>query len=81
VLRPDGRLRLLEHVRHAGLRGALQDLVQPAWTTFSGGCRPNRETEAAVARAGFEVEAGTRRASGTMRRLSARPPRRGPPAR
>lgn len=78
VLRPDGRLRLLEHVRQAGLRGALQDLVQPAWTRFSGGCRPNRETEATVARAGFEVEPGTRRASGAMRRLAARPPRRGP---
>lgn len=72
VLRPGGALRLLEHVRHRGVRGALQDLVQPAWTAISGGCRPNRETEAAVARAGFEVVAGTRAARGSMRRLEAR---------
>lgn len=81
VLRPGGTLRLLEHVRHAGVRGRLQDLVQPAWTALSGGCRPNRETEAAVARAGFEVIAGTRRAAGSMRRLAARHPGRGTPAR
>lgn len=74
VLRPGGTLRLLEHVRHRGVRGALQDLVQPAWTALSGGCRPNRETEAAVARAGFEIVPGTRRADGSMRRLEARPP-------
>jgi SAM-dependent methyltransferase len=72
VLDPAGTLRLLEHVRHPGVRGALQDLVQPAWTAISGGCRPNRETEAIVARAGFEVVPGTRRAEGAMRRLEAR---------
>ena len=73
VLRPDGALRLLEHVRHPGVRGALQDAVQPAWTAIAGGCRPNRETEAALAQAGFEVVPGTRRARGAMRRLEARP--------
>lgn len=81
VLRPGGDLRLLEHVRHRGLLGALQDLVQPAWTAISGGCRPNRETEAAVAGAGFEEVPGTRRAAGSMRRLAARAPARRPRAR
>jgi ubiquinone/menaquinone biosynthesis C-methylase UbiE len=76
VLRPGGTLRLLEHVRLAGLRGRLQDLVQPAWTAVAGGCHPNRETEAAVARAGFEIADGTRRARGTLRRLAARAPAR-----
>lgn len=74
VLARGGTLRLLEHVRHGGVRGSLQDLVQPAWTAVSGGCRPNRDTEEAVARAGFEVVPGTRRANGSMRRLAARPP-------
>jgi ubiquinone/menaquinone biosynthesis C-methylase UbiE len=74
VLRPGGALRLLEHVRRAGAAGAWQDLVQPVWTARSGGCHPNRETEAAVARAGFEVVPGTRKARGTMRRLEARAP-------
>ncbi len=74
VLRPGGALRLLEHVRERGIRGALQDLVQPAWTALSGGCHPNRETEAAVERAGFRIEAESVRRSGTMRRLQARAP-------
>jgi len=74
VLRPGGALRLLEHVRERGLRGALQDFVQPAWTAISGGCRPNRETEAAVERAGFRIEPESVRRSGTMRRLQARAP-------
>jgi ubiquinone/menaquinone biosynthesis C-methylase UbiE len=74
VLRPGGELRLLEHVRAEGLRGRLQDAAQPAWTAFTGGCHPNRETERAVAAAGFEVDAATRRARGTLRRLAARAP-------
>ncbi len=74
VLRPGGALRLLEHVRARGLRGALQDLVQPAWTALSGGCHPNRDTEAAVEAAGFRIEADSVRRSGTLRRLQARAP-------
>lgn len=74
VLRAGGSLRLLEHVRERGWRGRLQDLVQPAWTAASGGCRPNRETERSVEAAGFAVEPGTRRERGTMRRLAARAP-------
>ena len=78
VLRPGGALRLMEHVRLDGLLGRLQDLVQPAWTAVAGGgCHPNRETERAVAAAGFRVERDTRRARGTMRRLQARAPHAG----
>jgi ubiquinone/menaquinone biosynthesis C-methylase UbiE len=74
VLRPGGALRILEHVRARGVHGALQDLFQPAWTAISGGCRPNRETEAAVERAGFRIERDSVRRRGTMRRLQARAP-------
>jgi ubiquinone/menaquinone biosynthesis C-methylase UbiE len=74
VLRPGGALRLLEHVRHRGLRGSLQDLVQPAWTALSGGCHPNRDTERAVEAAGFRIEPESVRARGAMRRLQARAP-------
>lgn len=74
VLRAGGALRLLEHVRHRGFRGTLQDLVQPAWTALAGGCHPNRETEAAVAAAGFRIEPESVRARGAMRRLQARAP-------
>lgn len=74
VLTRDGTLRLLEHVRATiGWHATLQDLAQPLWTRLTGGCRPNRDTESIVARTGFRVEEGSRRASGTMRRLVARP--------
>jgi ubiquinone/menaquinone biosynthesis C-methylase UbiE len=72
VLAPAGQLRMLEHVRAEGrLHAWWQDAVQPMWTRFTGGCRNNRRTEASVVAAGFTVS--ERRASGTMRRLVARP--------
>jgi ubiquinone/menaquinone biosynthesis C-methylase UbiE len=78
VLAPGGALRMLEHVRsHHRLRGAIQDWIQPAWTAVAGGCRPNRNTEENVLRAGFEVEPDGRRATDAMRRFQARPSRRG----
>jgi ubiquinone/menaquinone biosynthesis C-methylase UbiE len=81
VLGADGALRMIEHVRARGALGARwQDLVQPAWTWFTGGCRPNRDTERAVEEAGFRIDASTRRERGTLRRLEARPaPTRAPP--
>jgi len=72
VLKPGGTVRMLEHVRAAtAWHGWLQDVSQPAWTWLTGGCRPNRDTEAAIAAAGFIVEPGSRRASGIMRRFVA----------
>ena len=75
VLRAGGQLRMLEHVR-SRVRpvAAIQDLVQPIWTWCTGGCRPNRDTEAAVRVAGFVVAAESHRARGTMRRFFARLP-------
>src|SRR4051812_19817687 len=71
VLRDDGELRMLEHVRSSRRwKARLQDLFQPAWTALSGGCHPNRDTEATVLRAGFAVS--ERRARNEMRRLALR---------
>jgi ubiquinone/menaquinone biosynthesis C-methylase UbiE len=79
VLKPEGVLRMLEHVRAGGrLAARLQDLTQPAWTWFTGGCHPNRDTERAVADAGFVIDRDSYRARGDMRRfvtLARRPPR------
>ncbi len=73
VLKPAGVLRMLEHVRARGRVAAwLQDRTQPAWTWFTGGCHPNRDTEAAVASAGFVADPASRRARGDMRRFEAR---------
>lgn len=76
VLTPDGELRMLEHVRSTSkLGGAWDDLIQPLWTWAAGGCHPNRDTEASVRAAGFEIDAQSRRAKGSMRRFQARPTR------
>lgn len=76
VLRPGGTLRMLEHVRSTRrLKARFQDRCQPLWTRVTGGCHWNRDTEAAVARAGFSIEPDQRRARGDMRRFVARPPR------
>jgi ubiquinone/menaquinone biosynthesis C-methylase UbiE len=73
VLRPDGRLRMIEHVRsRRAWKAAFQDRVQPLWTWASGGCHPNRDTERAVERAGFAIETGDRAEMADMRRFSAR---------
>lgn len=78
VLRRGGSLRAIEHVRAPGpVVARLQDLLQPAWTRFTGGCHPNRDTEAAIAAAGFVVDPSSRRARGVLRRLEARVPEPG----
>jgi hypothetical protein len=76
VLRPGGALRMLEHVRATGrLKARVQDRWQPLWTRITGGCHWNRDTEAAVTRAGFDIDRTERRARGDMRRFVARAPR------
>ena len=56
VLRPDGRLLFVEHVRGEGLAARFQDGVEPLWTRMFGGCHPNRDTVRSIEEAGFEIE-------------------------
>ncbi|HET9014579.1 MAG TPA: methyltransferase domain-containing protein [Thermomicrobiaceae bacterium] len=55
VLRPGGRLLFFEHVRGTGWRGRLQDAAQPVWSAMVAGCRPNRDSVAGIAAAGFRL--------------------------
>lgn len=56
VLRPGGQLRFYEHVRSTNrLVGVLEDLARPMWSLVAGGCHPNRDTGAAIVRAGFTI--------------------------
>ena len=56
VLKPNGRLILLEHVRGLSpLARQATDLLNPFWTRFTRSCNLNRETVQAVAAAGFTV--------------------------
>jgi len=48
VLRPDGELRFLEHVRSDGRFGRLQDLLTPAWKVCGAGCHLNRDFRSVV---------------------------------
>src|SRR5438034_597283 len=43
LLRPDGRLLFLEHVRVTGLWGRLQHLVTPVWKSMALGCHLDRD--------------------------------------
>jgi ubiquinone/menaquinone biosynthesis C-methylase UbiE len=57
VLRPDGVLRIYEHVRASrGGVAQVQDLIERPWGFFAGGCHPNRDTVGALHLAGFEVD-------------------------
>jgi ubiquinone/menaquinone biosynthesis C-methylase UbiE len=62
VLRPTGSLLFIEHVRADAPRlSRWQDRLEPLWRRCGHGCRPNRDTLAAIEAAGFsltEVEHG-----------------------
>lgn len=42
VLKPDGELRMFEHIHGTGLRGRLQSLLAPGWRLAAGGCELRR---------------------------------------
>jgi ubiquinone/menaquinone biosynthesis C-methylase UbiE len=44
VLKPDGEFRFLEHVRSHGRRAWVQELIEPVWKPFAGGCHVTRDT-------------------------------------
>lgn len=57
VLRPDGQLLFIEHVRsHSPRVARWQDRLQTPWRHFGAGCRCNRDTIASIEAAGFTTE-------------------------
>lgn len=58
VVRPGGRLLLLEHVRSGDeVVAAWQDRLEHPWAWLNGGCHPNRATTATVEAGGFRIDA------------------------
>jgi ubiquinone/menaquinone biosynthesis C-methylase UbiE len=57
VLKPAGKLVLLEHVLGEGRTARWQERLTPLHTKLAGNCHLNRDTRAAVAAAGFDVSA------------------------
>ncbi|MGH3450204.1 MAG: class I SAM-dependent methyltransferase [Haloechinothrix sp.] len=54
VLKPGGRILVLEHVRAADRALARwQDRITPLWRWVGAGCHPNRDTRASIEQAGF----------------------------
>jgi ubiquinone/menaquinone biosynthesis C-methylase UbiE len=79
VLDRDGRLRVLEHVRSPARSIArAQAILTPAWSRIAGGCHLDRDSEAEIEGAGFEITARRRMLAGHLILLEARP-RRGDP--
>lgn len=74
VLRnPGGQLLLLEHMRpHARPLAWLADLANVPWYALNGRCNLNRETQQAVAQAGFELERVESKMGGLLRMIVAR---------
>jgi len=67
VLKPGGEFRFFEHVRPSGRTlGRVFDVVTPAWRRIGAGCRPNRDTAAAIALAGFEIRKLRRERMGAL---------------
>jgi len=57
VLKPDGQLLVIEHVRADSPRLARwQDRLATPWRRFARGCRCNRATSELMAASGFELE-------------------------
>ena len=57
VLKPGGELRYFEHVASSGWRGSLQRLADATvWPRISGNCHTHRDTERAIAAAGFTMD-------------------------
>lgn len=55
ILRPGGRMLLLEHVAGTGRLHTYQRWADPFTKTFGRGCRTSRNTKAALAAAGFDT--------------------------
>jgi ubiquinone/menaquinone biosynthesis C-methylase UbiE len=57
VVRPEGKLLLIEHIRDPddGSLGRWQDRLRSPWGWFAGGCNPNRDTTATLEAAGFDL--------------------------
>ena len=71
VLRPGGRLVLIEHTRGSGLGGWLTDMVQLLWRRWSRECHLNRETVLNVAKAGFTLQSVRQQALGIVQSIEA----------
>jgi SAM-dependent methyltransferase len=55
LLRPEGRLLFLEHVRAGGWRAAMQRVSAPVWPRFFDGCHVDRDSVKNIRAAGYLI--------------------------
>lgn len=74
VLRPGGRLHLLEHTCTGRPPiDTVLDLIAPLWLRLSGGCHINRDTLSLLRQSGWRIERHEPRAGGLYRLLVSAP--------
>lgn len=74
VLKPDGRLLLLEHVRgQTPFTRRMTDWLHPVWFALQGSCHLNRETASTVAASGFHLDRTTTHGRGLLQMIIASP--------
>ncbi len=72
VLKPNGRLWMLEHVRGQNpISRRLTDWLHPAWFALQGECHLNRETAVTVRQAGFTIEQSSTHGFGVIQMIKA----------
>ena len=72
VLKPNGRLLLLEHVRGQNpIARRLTDWLQPPWFALQHECHLNRETKTAVSNAGFDIKSSSVHGFGVIQLIEA----------
>jgi ubiquinone/menaquinone biosynthesis C-methylase UbiE len=75
VLRPGGKLRLIEHVRgQTRFTRLLTDTLHPFWFALQGECHLNRDTAATVVQSGFRIERSSLRWLGILQIIDASAP-------
>lgn len=75
VLKPNGQLHLIEHVRsHHRWLGRWQDRLNARWRVWAEGCNLNRDTETNLRAAGFELDALRVNYLGLIKTMIARKP-------
>jgi len=75
VLKPGGKLLMLEHVRgRTPVSRRLTDWLHPAWFAIQKECHLNRETEQSVREAGFRITSSSTHGHGMLQLLEARLP-------
>lgn len=67
VLKPDGMLLMVEHVRaQSAITARIQDMLVPLTTRMAGNCHWNRDTASSVASAGFQIQQQRKAAGGLI---------------